>query len=189
MRAIFLSCLFLATLFSGGCSTVAEIQTQADSSADFSHYRSFAFFQPLGTDKEGYASLLSLHLREAARRELEARGYRYEEKDPDLLVNFNAETREKTSTTSSPHLGYYSYWGHWHGVWTHYDMTTTRYEEAILRVDLIDARKKQTVWEGSAKGMLTQQARKYPGASAMQALADIFRHYPHRSGDRASGIK
>jgi hypothetical protein len=65
-------------------------------------------------------------------------------------------------------------------------MAATRYEEAILRVDLIDARKKQTVWEGSAKGMVTQQVRKYPGVSAMKALVDIFRHYPHRaqgSGD------
>ena len=78
----------LVTLAS--CSSSPKISSDFDKDTDFSRYRTFAFFDPLGTDAADYESLVSQTLKEAARFELEARGYRYSEASPDLRVNFNA---------------------------------------------------------------------------------------------------
>jgi hypothetical protein len=177
MRAFF---LFATLLLLGGCATSSpDIHIQADPGADFSRYRSFAFFSPLGTDKAGYGSILSLHLREATRRALEARGFRYDETRPDLLVNFNARVEDKTDVVSFPSVGYYGYRARWYGIWNGYDVTTIHYQEGTLNIDLIDARQKQLLWEGVAEGRITAEARKNLKATVESAVDNIFSHYPY----------
>ncbi|HSN69911.1 MAG TPA: DUF4136 domain-containing protein, partial [Steroidobacteraceae bacterium] len=104
-----------------GCSSGPEIRADANPEANFSTYRTYAFFDPLATDKAGYSSILTGHLKQAVRRELDARGYVYSESSPDLLVNFyfNAEEKQYVSSTPSPspyfgyRAGYYDPWGGW----------------------------------------------------------------------------
>src|SRR5688572_18088147 len=56
---------------------------------DLSSYRTFGYFKALGTDTHGYQSLVTQALKSATRAQMEARGYRYADVDPDLLLNFN----------------------------------------------------------------------------------------------------
>src|SRR6476659_11041614 len=75
-------------LAAGGCATGPTIESNYDHTANFGAYRTFGYFSPLGTDKTGYSSLVTQELKNATRREMEARGYAYSETAPDLLLNF-----------------------------------------------------------------------------------------------------
>ena len=62
-----------------GCASGPSIRSDIDPQADFAQYRSFAFSNPLGTDKAGYTTILTDRLKAATRLQMEQRGYVYDE--------------------------------------------------------------------------------------------------------------
>ncbi|MCZ7654547.1 MAG: DUF4136 domain-containing protein [Rhodocyclaceae bacterium] len=84
-----------------GCASGPSIRVDGDPSVDFGAYRSFGFFEPLATDKAGYSTLLTARLKDAARREMQAKGYSYDEANPQLRLNFNVNLVDKTG---GPHF-------------------------------------------------------------------------------------
>jgi Domain of unknown function (DUF4136) len=153
--AIAATCLALSA-----CASLPQVRSAYDSNADFTKYKTFAFISPLATDRSGYQSLVSQELKAATRREMEARGLRIDEVAPQLLINFNAALVDKTRVSSSPiivnnSLGFYggSYYGYRSEIyapWPQYVNQTvvSNYKEGTLNIDVIDAARKQLVWEG-----------------------------------------
>lgn len=181
--------LLLLVVLVAGCATGPRITTDTDPSADFSRYSSFAFFEPLAIEDKGYATPNSKRMKAAARRELEARGYVYDEAKPDLLVNINAYINERQDVVSTPYLQhnlYYSY--RFRGyVSSPYWVNRTdvySYTEGTLNVDLVDAREKQLVWEGVAVGRMANTKPSERDTRINQAIGEIFAKYPHRAGAR-----
>jgi hypothetical protein len=174
----------LGGLALAGCASGPTIFVDTDPEANFSGYRTYGFVTPLSTDGEGYSSILSQYLRTAASRELEARGYRRSD-TPDLVVNFNLETKEKirvSSYGSGPWLGgYYGYRSGYYGVWGGYDTQVTQYTEGTLTVDLVDPKRRQLVWDGTAIGIVREKDRKNFQAAIDYAVGQIFAQYPHRA--------
>ena len=174
----------LATLALIACATQgAKIRSNSDAAVDFSQYRSFAFVSPLGTDRANYESLVSRALKKAARRELEARGLVYEETSPDLLVNFSGRLDEKLRVSPSPSLtvgmGYYGYRHGIYGTWPLYHETDVdQYTQGTLNVDIVDARRKQMVWEGVAVGRVTEKTQSNAEAAIHRVMPEIFARFP-----------
>ena len=52
-----------------------------------------------------------------------------------------------------------------------------------LNVDLIDAQRKQLVWEGVAKGRVTQKDQTDRQAALRAAVTEIFSKFPFRAGN------
>lgn len=102
----------LAALLLAACATGPRVTTDADPAADFSRYRSFAFYEPLALETRGYTTLLSARLKDEARRQMESRGYVYDEAAPDLRVNINAFVEEKTDVVTVPTTGYATYYSY-----------------------------------------------------------------------------
>ena len=77
--------------------------SSADPGASLAGYRTFNYVNPLGTDREGYESLVSASLKEVTTAELARRGYQLSEQ-PDFLVNFSGKLsdRLRVSSTSKP---------------------------------------------------------------------------------------
>jgi hypothetical protein len=171
-------------------ATGPKVRTEVDPAADFSTYHTFGFVQPLGTDRSGYQTIVSQQLKAAARRELEARGLRYDEAAPQLLVNFNGRLSEKMRIDSSPQpalgiglgygRGYYGYRAGLYGSWPLYtDYTTaTPYTEGTLNVDVADAARKQLVWEGIVVGRVTDKERANLQPAIDAAVAAAFAKFP-----------
>jgi hypothetical protein len=183
LRAAFLG---LAALLLASCATGPKVSADYDRSADFSAYRTFGFFEQLGTDTAGYESLITQTLKSAARREMEARGYRYAEGGADLLINFNAKLAQQTRVTQTPapmpmyygyRRGFYGGWGPSYGYETHVD----QYVEGTLNIDVVDSKRKQLVWEGVAVGRVKDRAAEERQAAINAAVAEIFLKYPFRA--------
>lgn len=171
----------VASVLFAGCTSGPSIFINSDPSANFASYRTYNFVTPLGTDNSGYSSLLSQYLRTATARELESRGYTRSD-TPDLLVNFNVKTKDKIQTTTSPsgpsYGGYYGYRSGYYGVWNGYDTQVTQYTEGTLTVDVIDAARKQLVWDGTAVGRVREEALNNLESAINNVIPQIFAKYP-----------
>lgn len=168
------------------CASAPRVASQADPGADFSRYRSFAFYTPLAMEQNGYTTITSNRIRAAVRAQMEARGYVFDAADPDLWVNLNAYLQDKTRVTTMPEVDYdyyYSYRARGYVAVPYWrDRTDVRqYTEGTLNVDLVDARRKQLVWEGIAVGTVGRADAQRRGEQIDAAVAAIFAAYPHRA--------
>jgi len=172
------------------CATGPRISSDSDPRADFSAYRSFAFHSPLAIEREGYASLVSGRMKAAARAEMEARGYRYSESDPDLWLNINAYMQQRTDVSTIPEVDYayyysYRYRGYVAMPYWHDRTTVRRYTEGTMNIDLVDAKRNALVWEGIAVGRVVRNQDPAERDAAIDAtIRDIFSQYPHQAGAR-----
>lgn len=178
--------LVLATLLAA-CATGPRVSSEIDPTADFGRYRTFAFYSPLAIEARGYSTPTSNRLRDAARAQMEARGYVYDERDPDLWVNLNAYLQERTDVTTMPEVDYtyyYSYRARAYVAVPYWRERTDvrRYTEGTLNVDLVDARENRLVWTGVAVGHARRGSTpEERGARIDAAMADIFARYPYRA--------
>lgn len=174
----------------GGCVTGPNVRVDFDRSTDFAQYKTFGFSSPLGTDRGGYQSIVSQHLKIATQREMEARGMRLDTIAPQLLVNFNADLNEKMRVTTMPAPtiglgvgmggGYYGYRAGMYSAWPLYrdETTVMPYTEGTLNIDLVDAARKQLVWEGVVTDSVTQKTLDNVQATINAAVASAFAKYP-----------
>ena len=166
------------------CTSGPEVRVQLDRSADFSQYRTFAFVSPLGTDRDGYQSIVSQNLKAATQREMEARGLRLDVNAPQLLVNFNASLDDKLRVTSVPSasfgMGYYGYRYGMYSAWPMYHDSTVvhQYQQGTLNIDVVDAARKQLVWEGVVTKSVSQHDIDNMEAAINAAVAAAFAKYP-----------
>jgi hypothetical protein len=169
---------------SAGCASKPEIRVDADPSANLSSYQSFSFFSELATDKSQYSTMITSRLKDATRREMQKRGYTEAPQDAQLLVNFNTNVQSRTEVHSSPSAGFYGYRSGMYGSWASYptDVYTKQYKEGTLAIDIVDAQKKQLVWQGVAQARLTDAMLKKPDETIDSIIADIFEKYPMASG-------
>lgn len=178
-----LSMAALALLLSA-CASGPQVRVSMDKSAEFSQYQTFAFADPLGTDRGGYQSIVSQHLKDATKQELEARGLRYVTSSPQLLVNFSAALNEKMRVMSTPApmlgMGYYGYRAGMYTAWPLYteQQTVTQYTEGTLNIDVVDAARKQLVWEGVVTDSVTQKELDQLKTSIGIAVKAAFAKYP-----------
>ena len=178
----------LCALFLAACGNPINVRSDFDRSADYGSYRSYAFYSPLATDKAGYASLTTEYFKRAAQREMESRGYTYDPKAPDLLVNFNASIEDKTrvTTVSQPVMagGGYGYRGGYYSAWPAYSNQTyvDQYRQGTVNVDVVDAKRQKLVWEGVAVGRVTKKGMEDPEAAIGRVMAEIYANYPFRAG-------
>lgn len=174
-----------AVLLVGGCATNRAPPTRIDydKKADFSVYRTFGFPKETGTDRGGYSTLMTSYFKSAVTTAMEVRGYKYTEDHPDLLVNFFMNTRERTEVRPSPSLGY-GYYGYRYGLynaWPMYDEDrTVTYKVGTINVDIVDAEKKQLVWEGVSEGRVSEEAMSNPKVTVNAVVTELMRQYPGR---------
>ena len=180
----------LALAMLAGCESGPTIRTNLDPQANLSSYKTYMFPERVGTDRPGYSTPITSYFKEAIRREMDARGYRYVENGPaDLLVNFNANSKENVDVRTTPGstygygYGYYGYRGGLYGAAAFPpEVETVRYRQGTANVDVVDLARKQVVWEGIAEARLTSKMMKDPRTAINNVIAEMFLQYPGRAG-------
>ncbi len=176
--------LLAAPLLLAGCATGPAISVNQDPDADFTAYRTYGFASDLGTDRGGYSTLVTGYFKDAIDRQMQSRGYVPANADPDLLVNFFTRVENRTDVVSRPSpsmgYGYYGYRYGLYGAWPMYDneVSTVHYQMGTANVDIVDAGRKQLIWEGVAQGRLGNRIQENPAAVIDEVIAEIFSRYP-----------
>ena len=180
---------FIATLLAG-CASGPRIQSDYDHTIDFSQYRTYNFFNPMGIESPYYSSIYGSILRDAIGKEMASRGYTLSD-NPDLLINVSGRLQDKTkvTTTSDPYMagGYYGYRRGAYGAWGGYGYGTTthvsNYTEGTINVDMVDREQKRMVWEGVAVGRVNDKnTNDEKRANIYAGIKEMFAAYPFRAG-------
>lgn len=156
------------------CSSV-KVATDYDKAVDFNAYKTFAFFKP-GIDKAEINDLDKRRILRAIEAQLISKGYT-KSNNPDVLVSIFTKSREKVNVYNNNYgYGPYGYgWG-----WSPYygnNTTVSTSTEGVLYVDLIDANKKEMIWQGMGTGYLDQDIDK-KNELIKEFVSKILENYP-----------
>lgn len=180
--------LMAVALLAAGCATQRgpKIRVHSAPEVNFSAYSTFGFPEQTGTDRGGYSTLVTEYFKSAVREQMEQRGYRYVEENPELLVNFFANVRERTEVRSRPYAayGYYGYRYGLYGAWPFYDeaLDTVTYPVGTANIDIVDAKEKQMIWEGVAEGRIREEDMNHPREAIASVVGQILARFPGRAG-------
>ncbi len=148
--------LAVAAIFLSACAAQLTVRSDIDPAADFSQYKTFNFFSPMGIEGGFNSPIFGEHYRAAISRELQARGYRKADK-PDLLINVTLRVDDKVSIRgmSRPYLtgAYYgnpmgAYAGSAVGVGVGVGTRATKSTEVSIFIDFVDLERHQVAWQG-----------------------------------------
>ncbi|RZT97788.1 DUF4136 domain-containing protein [Rivibacter subsaxonicus] len=162
--------LGLAALALAGCASKPSISRVADPDVDFHSYRTFAFVRA-----NGNPSLIDRRFLAAARSQMERRGYAFDERAPDLLVNIAAVVEDQPGQRATP--------GNVPGGER---VGTEDYRLGRMAIDLIDPRRRQVIWHGVAEGRVTPAMLRDAGTAAEKAVAAIFDTFPVKASSTAA---
>ena len=168
--------LFLSALLASGCASGPTIVADKAPEADLSVYKTFAFFDRVTTDNAAYTSILSSHLKQTTRTELERLGYVYDETNPQLRVNFFLKVEHRQEIRSTPSSG--GFYGYRFYSWGGVNIDTVEYKAGTLSIDVVDASRNALVWHGLAEGRVRDEAIRDPGAAISSVVAEIFNAFP-----------
>ena len=183
--------VIIATLLLASCASGPAIETDYDHTVDFTKYRTYGFFNPMGIENPNYSSIYGSIFRDAISKEMDSRGY-VQSDNPDLLINVSGRLQEKTkvTTTSDPYMagGYYGYRRGMYGAWGGYNYGTTthvsNYTEGTVNVDIVDRAAKRMVWEGVAVGRVKEDRTNEQRRQAIYAgIKEMFAAYPFSAGN------
>lgn len=144
--------IFIVTLTS--CDTV-KVATDYDTKADFSKYKTFAFYKK-GIDKASISDLDKKRIMRAIEAELLAKGFT-KSSNPDMLVSIFAKSRERVNVTNNNFgwgWGYGFGWGYNPWFYGQNNLNIRQYTEGTLFIDFIDKRKKELIWQGIGSGAM-----------------------------------
>jgi hypothetical protein len=163
------------------CSSQLKVTSDYDKSVDFSGYKTFALY-PL-QDKSGAVSQLNQNrISEAVKKQMLAKGFTENDASPDVLVNVVTYLKEKQEVTAN--TNYYGYGGYyrpyaWGGGMASGTTTysTYNYHDGTLMIDVVDAAKKQLIWQGVGNKEIDKPT-KDPDEKINAAVAKIMAAFP-----------
>jgi hypothetical protein len=166
----------LATALLAACASKPTIRSNVDPAADFSHYKTFAFFDEATGRAPAYDSFATRYIKVAIDREMRSRGYD-KSSQPQLLVNIHVQTQDKVKVMESP-TGYYGYRSGLYGWGTGVTTTVDNYTEGTLNVDIVDSAAGRLVWEGIAIGRIRDKSYDDPQPAIDAVVKQIFEAFP-----------
>ena len=165
--------LLVLLIVATSCSSV-KVASDFDKNVDFSKYKTFAFYKT-GIDKAEINDLDKRRILRAIETEMLNKGFTKSE-TPDVLVSIFTKSREKVNIYNNG-WGPYGYgwgWSPWY--WNNYNTVTTS-TEGVLYIDLIDANRKELIWQGVGTGYLTENMEKKE-ERIKEFVTSIFEKYP-----------
>jgi Domain of unknown function (DUF4136) len=178
MRKLALCAALLLVAVAG--ARAQKIETGYDKSADFSRYKTYALV-PRATPATN--PLLAAIVDHDIIYELEQKGLRRVESNPDLLVKsyggageveggYAAVDPTYNATGGAPMAG--------STMWTGSlpPATQPQVMKGFITIDLLDARQNQLVWRATAKGKIDYNKRQKMLEKANKAVAEMFKKFP-----------
>lgn len=168
--------LFLVMLI--GCSSV-RVQTDYNTKVDFNSYKTFAFYKT-GIDKAPISDLDKKRIMRAIEAELLLKGMT-KSSTPDVLVSLFTKSRERINVNNNNARwgsGFgYGGWNPW--MWRGgTQLNVNQYTEGTLFVDIIDANKKELIWQGIGSGVLKSKNVEQKEERIKEFVEEILSKYP-----------
>ena len=136
----------LSLMLVSGIAFGMNVKTDCDKSFDFGKLKTFTFKDQRRLDGSVLQrnTLVDKRIRDALKRDLESRGFRYQpDGQADFVIAYYAREQERAETEPIGYgMPYRWRWGWGPRVWTRY------YTEGSVVVDFIDPGNNQLIWRG-----------------------------------------
>ena len=161
------------------CSSEQVTQTDSRPGVNLSQYKTYNFMDALARNDSAFANSGSniFDLKRAVTHEMEARGFRLATQ-PDLWVNIGLVTQQRTQTRTANYQtdGPY-YIGQRNYRWQANEIPVREYQEGTATIDLIDAARKELVWQGTTSTILSRTPTR-ASKQIEKGVADVFARLP-----------
>lgn len=146
----------LATIFiSSSCVSNFKASADYDKKTDFTQYKTFSLLPWNPQASSAIQESPRAKLYEAAKKEMESRGYTYVQSGGDLALGLSVLIEEKVEYRTDGSVNYnvgYGYYGYYGGYGMGYSGPTTvtpvYYNDGTLIVDIFDEKQKTLIWQG-----------------------------------------
>lgn len=164
------------------CSSV-KVAADYDKNANFSEFKTFAFFKN-GIDKAEINDIDKRRILRAIESELLVKGF-IKSENPDLLISLFTKSNQRVDVYNNSWgnnwgWGGFGGWGGmgpgWGWGWNQQPTVSTN-TEGVLFIDLIDAKKKELVWQGMGTGFLSRNMEKKE-ERIKEFVTSIMEKYP-----------
>ena len=172
------------------CASGLTVRSDIDPTTDFSQYKTYNFFEPMGIEGGYNSPIFGEHYRAAIGGEMARRRYQTADK-PDLLINVTIRSDDKVRMRSytSPYMtgGFYGRPGGYSagsavGVGISAGRTATVTTEASVFIDFVDFEQHKVVWQGvmiiDVNDKVAQQLRD----AIFTSVNEVLKQYPHTAG-------
>lgn len=177
-----LAFLLIILIIAASCSSI-KVSSDFDKTAQFASYKTYGYTQE--AKDLAVNDLNKNRLFSAIDAELAAKGFTKSESNPDVWIDIQIKGEQKqtaTATSSGGYAGYGYGYGYRYGYGGGFSTTTINYDtyvDGTLFVDMIDASKKQLVWQGRGTKTLEPDAsQKRREENINYAVKQIFTQYP-----------
>ena len=183
----------LASLFLSACSSGLTVRSDVDPGADFSQFKTYNFFEPMGIEGGYNSSVFGEHYRTAISRELGLRNYGIAE-TPDVLINVTMRSDDQVSmrTYTSPYMsgGYYgrpggASGGSAVGLGVSVGPRVTETTEVSVFIDFVDYEKRQVIWQGVTVVNASDKIAKQLRDAIYTSVNVVFAEYSYIAGQAA----
>lgn len=160
----------LLLLILTSCASVS-VSSDYDTKSDFGPYKTYAFLKN-SIDKVEISDLDKRRILAAIETEMTAKGFTKSD-NPDLLVSFFTKSTQQVNVNNY-NTGWG--WGWGPGMWGGGASVSTN-TEGTLYIDLLDASKKELIWQGEGRGNLSKKAEKKE-EQIKEFVGKILSQYP-----------
>jgi hypothetical protein len=150
INSILFTIIFSLSILSCGSIKVAS---DYDSDADFSNYKTFAFYKS-GIDKVEISDIDKKRILKSIQNTLLNKGLTIDE-NPDILINIATKSSENIYIDNSFYSPYYTGWYPYYGRGHRQVAYST--SQGALYIDVIDTKSKQLIWQGKGIGVLSSK--------------------------------
>ena len=173
------------------CSSGLSVRSDIDPATDFSQYRTYNFFEPMGIESGYNSPIFGEHYRASIGNEMASRNYRTSD-NPDLLINVTIRADDKVSMRSftRPYMSgaYYNrpggaYGGSAVGVGVSMGRTATKTTEASVFIDFVDLQERRIVWQGVTVVDVNDKVAKQLRDAIYTSVNKVLAEYPHTAGN------
>ena len=164
---------FLISLILASCGSV-RVASDYDSEADFSKYKTFAFYKS-GIDKVEISDIDKKRILKSIQSSLLNKGLTINEK-PDVLINISTKSSENIYIDNTFYSPYYTGWYPNYGRGHRQVAYST--SEGALYIDVIDTKTKQLIWQGKGTGVLSSSKKTNRDVLVSSFVTKILEVYP-----------
>lgn len=189
-RFLPISAAIILTMLLSACSSGLTVRSEIDPGANFSQFRTYNFFDPMGIEGGYNSPIFGEHFRAAIGGEMSRRQYQMADV-PDLLINvtIRGDDKVKMRSYTAPYAtgGYYgrpggAYGGSALGVGISTGSRATKTTEASVFIDLVDFREQRVVWQGVAVIDVTDKVASQLRDAIFTSVNKVMAEYPHTAG-------
>ncbi len=164
---------FLISLILASCGSV-RVASDYDSEADFSKYKTFAFYKS-GIDKVEISDIDKKRILKSIQSSLLNKGLTINE-NPDVLINISTKSSENIYIDNTFYSPYYTGWYPNYGRGHRQVAYST--SEGALYIDVIDTKTKQLIWQGKGTGVLSSSKKTNRDVLVSSFVTKILEVYP-----------